>query len=435
MLAGPRTLVDSLSLYSPSNCDRVPNLQMFLMWAQQWRYIASAMERGYHVMRSDTDVYLAEDPYPILRGPLFSRFHMVVQHDFFGARERPRCDRPVPPSATLTEDGRIPSCGKRNPGLALLNIGLVYLKSSPGGGVFAVINGTWDRFLERLSGPPSKPAHLRGQVDSQALIDQPFMRSVVNDLAVSDNRFVPRKQAREWAVIPGSAGEAYMAGATCALEDAARCADVAAERRKTAFLVQSVRPPARSLGKDKRDELVALAPDWFFGRGCLTQLRAPLEVLRLARSRAATEGACSAAQTQLGRAPLAPGPSSGILVATHFVYSMALKRKRAFRAFGWDLADSRNRTLPRDGSCFRRSEHAILFGHTFFDQMARTKSILCSMPPGDDPACTCCAGLPSMQAHAGKGSYRLETTGGSAFSSPSHFQMLEGCNDYQAFWD
>jgi hypothetical protein len=176
---------------------------MFLMWAQQWRYIASAMERGYHVMRSDTDVYLAEDPYPILRGPLFSRFHMVVQHDFFGARERPRCDRPVPPSATLTEDGRIPSCGKRNPGLALLNIGLVYLKSSPGGGVFAVINGTWDRFLERLSGPPSKPAHLRGQVDSQALIDQPFMRSVVNDLAVSDNRFVPRKQAREWAVIPG----------------------------------------------------------------------------------------------------------------------------------------------------------------------------------------------------------------------------------------
>ena len=46
------------------------------------------MESGYRVLRSDTDVYLAEDPYPILRGPLFSRFQMVAQHDFFGAKER-----------------------------------------------------------------------------------------------------------------------------------------------------------------------------------------------------------------------------------------------------------------------------------------------------------------------------------------------------------
>ena len=45
---------------------------MFLMWAQQWRYICRAMELGYQVLRADTDVYLAEDPYPLLRGPLFS---------------------------------------------------------------------------------------------------------------------------------------------------------------------------------------------------------------------------------------------------------------------------------------------------------------------------------------------------------------------------
>eukprot|EP00965_Chrysotila_dentata_P110830 3662597-Pleurochrysis_carterae.AAC.1 len=32
----------------------------------------------------------------------------------------------------------------------------------------------------------------------------------------------------------------------------------------------------------------------------------------------------------------APAAAAGTLVATHFVYSMALKRKRAFRAFGWE---------------------------------------------------------------------------------------------------
>lgn len=112
------------------------------MWAQQWRYIARAMESGYRVLRSDTDVYLAEDPYPIMRGPLFSHFEMVVQHDFFGARERPRCDTQAPTQA-IDSAGRIPSCGRRSPHLALLNIGLVYLRSSPGGGVYAVINGTW----------------------------------------------------------------------------------------------------------------------------------------------------------------------------------------------------------------------------------------------------------------------------------------------------
>ena len=37
---------------------------MFLMWAQQWQYISRALMLGYSVLRSDTDVYLAEDPYP-----------------------------------------------------------------------------------------------------------------------------------------------------------------------------------------------------------------------------------------------------------------------------------------------------------------------------------------------------------------------------------
>ena len=428
---------------------------MFLMWAQQWRYIARAMELGYRVLRSDTDVYLAENPYPILHGPLFKHFEMVVQHDFFGARERPRCDFTGGQAArhwnAKGERGSLPACGRRNPGLALLNIGLTYLRSRAGGGVHAVINSTWARFLDRLAGPPSKPAHLRGGVDSQALIDQPFMRSVVNDLAVADPRYSPPKRSNEWAVIPGTAGDVYDPRTPCALGDTDACATVKAERRRTAFLVQTVRPPAGSFGggaSSAPGEFVALAPDWLFGRGCLTHLRAPMALLRLARAKEARNGHCAALPggqqpSQNGHVPLAPGPASGLLVATHFVYSMALKRKRAFRAFGWDLADGRNRSFPStDDSCFKRSHRAMLFGHTFFDQTRHTKSVLCALPSdgddNDDPACPCCAGLGTMQELAGGRTprgFRLETTGGSAFSSPGHFQALEGCNDYQMFWD
>ena len=97
---------------------------MFLMWAQQWRYISAAMARGYRVMRLDTDVYFAEDPYPILAGPLFGRYEMVVQHDVEGARGRPPAARRT---TALPARG---TCGSRDRGLALLNIGLVYLRSS-----------------------------------------------------------------------------------------------------------------------------------------------------------------------------------------------------------------------------------------------------------------------------------------------------------------
>lgn len=369
---------------------------------------------------------------------------MVVQHDFFGSRERPRCDM-RPPSGGAEGGGPLSTCGWRPPHLALLNIGLTYLRSTPGGGVFHVINDTWARFYERLSGPPSKPKHLNGGVDSQQLIDQPFMRSVVNDLAVVDQRFnPPKKRPDMWAVVPGSARPHYPEGTLCAADDAAVCARIAAERQKTAFLVQTVRPAAppglspmevKALGR--RDEHVALAPDWMFGRGCLTHVRMPLELLRAARADGGGggEGGCKVAPTLPGHAPLAPGPAAGLLVATHFVYSMALKRKRAFRAFGWDLGDRRNRTTYDGGSCFKRAQTAMLLGHTFFDQTSETKSVLCAMPSNDDePACSCCTGLPSMSGKPARG-FRFESTGGNGFSSPNHFQALEGCNDYQLFWD
>ena len=73
---------------------------MFLMWAQQWRYISRALELGYRVLRADTDVYFAEDPYPVLQGPLMAQYAMVVQQDFGGPLGgRPSC--PQSPMCSL----------------------------------------------------------------------------------------------------------------------------------------------------------------------------------------------------------------------------------------------------------------------------------------------------------------------------------------------
>ena len=119
---------------------------MFLMWAQQWRYISRALELGYRVLRADTDVYFAEDPYPVLQGPLMAQYAMVVQQDFGG----PLGGRPSCPQGR--SGGAAGACGVHR-GSALLNIGLVYVRSGAAGGAFAVINGTWARFLSLLSAP------------------------------------------------------------------------------------------------------------------------------------------------------------------------------------------------------------------------------------------------------------------------------------------
>ena len=79
---------------------------MFLMWAQQWRYICRAMELGYRVLRADTDVYFAEDPYPILNGPLFGRYEMVVRWARSGRSSWSRLGStpcaPISPSSSST---------------------------------------------------------------------------------------------------------------------------------------------------------------------------------------------------------------------------------------------------------------------------------------------------------------------------------------------
>jgi len=405
---------------------------MFLMWAQQWRYVARALELGYSVLRADTDVYFAENPYLVLRGPLLKDFAMVVQQDFGGPLgDRPKCLHPV---AAPAADGQY-SCGVHT-GTALLNIGLVYIRSLPSGGAFHVINGTWAKFLGLLAGPPHKPSHLAGKPDTAALIDQPLMRAVVDELAVADPAV--RKPRHRWNLVPGSAAPVYSAGVPCGLRDESKCPAVAQERSLTAFLSQRVRPPVSRLITSPlaggQEERIALAPDWLFGRGCLTHVRDPLSLLRAARPHFDQSTQCVQPPGESGLSMPAPGPAAGFLVATHFVYSMALKRKRTFRAFAWDDAKGMNRTAFAPGSCWSRSKRGILFGHTFFTQ-TDSKSVLCALPSGDEPECSCCAGLPSLKSGSQGSALRAETTFGSAVRNARHFATLEGCHDYQLFWD
>jgi len=402
---------------------------MFLMWAQQWRYITSALERNYHVLRADTDVYFAEDPYPILQGPLLRPFAMVVQQDFGGPLGgRPKCTSArQSPSHRAASSGALTICGIHR-GTALLNIGLLYARSQPGGGAFAVLNGTWARFLKLLGGPPFRPAHLRGAVETQALIDQPLMRTMVDELAVAEPAL--GKGTRQWLVVPGSAAPVYVEGRTCALLSDRACAEVAVTRRLADFAYQVVEPARPHAGVSVAEK-VALAPDWFFGRGCLTHVRSPQALLEAVRPRASKSAMCEMPPTGERQAMPAPASAKGILVATHFVYSMALKRKRTFQAFAWDSSRS-NRTEYSAGTCWARSKKGILFGHTFFTQM-ENKVILCAMPGTDTAECSCCAGLSSLRK-VQQAALKAETTSGREQGS-RHVPQLEGCDDYQAFWD
>ena len=429
---------------------------MFLMWAQQWHYIARAMQLGYSVLRADTDVYLAENPFPILRGPLLAPFDLIVQQDFGGPLGgRPSCRRVVRAqhgalAPLTTSPNRVPpiaSCGVYH-GTSLLNIGLVYARAvrPGGGGALAVINGTWARFLDQIgkprptvgNGAAAQPQHV------ETLIAQPLMRAIVGELSVSE----PGKPARSWTAVPGDAADVYpadianggAAGAAraCALRDPTACARVHAERAKTPFLAQLVN---RRASPHLRPERIALAPDWLFGRGCLLHVRAPLTLLRhIEPMTPISQTRCEVAPTRALQAQPAPGPAAGFLVATHFVYSMALKRKRSFRAFGWDAAGQQNRThLPPGDSCWKRSSKAILFSHTFFAQTDAYKAVLCAMPGGNGPECVCCVGLKSLDAKPSSASdtMRMETTGGATlrWSQARATKLAQGCTDYQMFWD
>lgn len=183
------------------------------------------------------------------------------------------------------------------------------------------------------------------------------MRKAVDELAAPDSASLPPKPASHWAVVSGASAHPYPAGVTCSLADQGGCGAVLEARRKTAFLVQLVRP-RRPLAGLRRDERIALAPDWLFGRGCLTHVRRPLSLLRAALPSWGAQDEQQRASCTPTAAQPAPGAAAGVLVATHFVYSMAVKRQRAFAAFGWSLGDARNRSRSAadDDPCWRRSD-------------------------------------------------------------------------------
>lgn len=51
--------------------------------------------------------------------------------------------------------------------------------------------------------------------------------------------------------------------------------------------------------------------------------------------------------------------------------------------------------------------------------------------------CACCAGMPSLQElqKSNDPALRLETTSGHELRDRRHMATLEGCSDYQMFWD
>ena len=73
----------------------------------------------------------------------------------------------------------------------------------------------------------------------QALIDQPLMRNLADELAVAEPAL--GKRDRRWVAMSGGGAPIYAEADTCALQERAACAAVAAERAKTAFVVQAVR--------------------------------------------------------------------------------------------------------------------------------------------------------------------------------------------------
>ena len=87
------------------------------------------------------------------------------------------------------------------------------------------------------------PAAFAGDV--QALIDQPLMRNLADELAVADPAL--GKRDRRWLAMSCGHTAVYGGADRCALRERGACAAVAAERAKTAFVVQTVQPPSRSL--------------------------------------------------------------------------------------------------------------------------------------------------------------------------------------------
>ena len=236
---------------------------MFLLWAQQWRVVRRALQSGYSVMRVDSDVVFLEDPYLALHGPLLSPYAMVSQTDVFNLGTRPKCEA----DAELTPETNHPGvarCGLKRLDTngeeikTQLNIGLTYFRRSAmsdDGPVLGVLNDMLSAFETKLGGEVAVDDE--GNAITEALLDQPMFRSAVAVRAAASGG---------WRVASGAGGAVYADG-ECP-HSPATCEAINAQRARADISYVAVNP--RTSPKDgTRSELIAGAPDWLFGRGCV----------------------------------------------------------------------------------------------------------------------------------------------------------------------
>ena len=441
---------------------------MFLMWAQQWRYISAAMARGYRVMRLDTDVYFAEDPYPILKGPLFGRYEMVVQHDVEGARGRRASGRTVLPllgsslAAHVTAAWRCSTSGSctssrsraaassrssmrrggassrgsarrrrsrrtstaastRNSSSTSRSCGTSSTRSpSP--------TAPPSRRSRRATGrsspsgaPPSIPRgrRARSATPPRAKRSPRRARAPPSSCSPSARRGARRRRAAGRS----SASRWRRTGSWARLPHARAGAGEPPRRRgrrRRRRVVPSARDArardarARAVGRDaRRDALCVLD-------GAEAEARVPRIRLGLwRRAQPLDDGGVQrrgglVLETERPRDPVgahllhADRGHQGGATAARF-----LRRDSARRGATRREASDRAPPLP-------------------------SHQVMCALPKGGDtaaPECSCCAGLPSLSKLRPRAAgFSLESTGGGRIGD-APLRALDGCNDYQLFWD
>ena len=359
---------------------------MILLWMQQWRYIVEIARAGTHVLRADTDVYFHEDPVPLLlHAPLFAPYGMVVQHDFFGPGDRP----PRPLSSTSRA---VP----RGSGRDSMNVGLLFLRGGRSNAATDVLAESVADFETLLASNRS------GRRDVGELIDQRLIRAAFM-----------RAFSRDWTAAATDAASIYGPRNPCSHQG--RCEQVVTARSRSAFLWNAV-----------RSARVALAPDWMFGRGCVTRTRVGASFLerRMRQLDGVNDGGrlridATGRATKRKNARRVSNESVrsmwSFVVATHFVYSKAQKRLDAFDALGWSKGGGVWRPSDR---CRPAASQALVVGHTLFGLGGfDLKTTVCVSSQEDDRKC--CRAMPAVFQR----------------SRVSRLRHVEGCSDYQELWD
>ena len=465
--------------------------EMFIMWAKQWHYVARALRAGRNVLRLDSDVFLGEDPYPLLHGPLLGRFNMVTQVDIFQHFTRPTCESseraaPLTPEQAVEMVGEevalrpagddLPVC--RYSRLRIeMNIGMLYVRdASLDGPALQIVEGAVEEIIKRLDGPAKYKGKEKKLVAHDRLLDQPLFREMAS-------RHVEKGL---WYTSKGDGAPTYAQGG-CP-HAAEQCDAVSALRARTP--VRYARLVAE--GEGEGVELLAGAPDWLFGKACVKELLDAASLLRryggaVAQRKGASGGNSGAARRAMlapaqtaaapgtcgddgwAHAPVMPmaGAAGHALVGVHMVYSMAPKRQLSMGVFGYlDVCPLSERAVHfANGSyscvgkgvvldeaqlarpCFdaadaegaessdARPDIGLVASHSFFRDLAPDEQILfCSAgtPPEGLGSCGCCATLPPVDTlpHAEFELLHLTPTGHAKFTVHDRIKELNrlpGC--------